>query len=174
MRPIGEIIAHCSATKPEWMEGRPVNEAVNEIRRWHMANGWRDIGYHYVIDRQGNTGPGRPVGEVGAHVKGHNTGTIGICLLGGHGSAETDQFSGNFTPAQDKALRELIADLKRDFSTINKVTGHNQYARKSCPGFNVEKWLMQSPKTHPKAPPAVEVPKQGFLARFFSMFRGWK
>jgi N-acetyl-anhydromuramyl-L-alanine amidase AmpD len=142
MRPLNEIIVHCSATRPEWMERFPTAKKVEEIRRWHMGapNKWKDIGYHYLVDRNGTVVTGRPIEQVGSHVKGHNTGTIGVCLIGGHGSAETDQFAEHFTPAQDKALRHLLADLQHRYK-IGKVTGHNSYAAKACPGFNVPKWL---------------------------------
>jgi hypothetical protein len=145
MRPVNEIIVHCSATQPNWMKDQPTRDKAMEIRRWHMKDrGWKDIGYHWLIDRNGTVVTGRPVEQVGAHVQGHNTGTIGVCLIGGHGSAETDQFSQHFTPEQEKALRHLLADLQHRYK-INKVTGHNQYAAKACPGFNVPKWLTAKP-----------------------------
>ena len=171
MRPIAEIIIHCSATQPQWMEGKPINEPIKEIDRWHRNRGFREIGYHYVIDRRGNVGLGRPVSSTGAHVKGHNTGTIGVCLLGGHGSASTDKFHDNFTPEQDKALRGFLKDMRKEFPTISKFSGHNEYANKACPGFRVEPWLMSD---SPKAPPAIEVPRQ--QAGWFSMrniFSNW-
>lgn len=146
MRPLAEIIVHCSATKPEWYAGKPVNEAVDEIRRWHVGgNGWSDIGYHYVIDRKGNTGIGRPLARTGAHVAGHNTGTVGICLLGGHGSSADDKFADNFTPEQDDALRELIGILRAEHPTIQALSGHNDYAAKACPGFRVADWHIREP-----------------------------
>lgn len=81
MRDINEIIVHCTATRPDWWQGKSTSEKVDEIRRWHVEDrGWRDIGYHYLIDRDGTVAKGRPVEQVGAHCKGHNTGTIGISL----------------------------------------------------------------------------------------------
>ncbi|EMQ2877340.1 N-acetylmuramoyl-L-alanine amidase, partial [Vibrio navarrensis] len=71
------ITIHCSATSPEQ------NIGVSEIRAWHRAKGWRDIGYHWVITRQGELQAGRPMTQQGAHVRGHNQGNIGICLIGG-------------------------------------------------------------------------------------------
>lgn len=58
-------------------------------RPWHQGNGWRDIGYHWIIDRDGTLAPGRTDTEMGAHVAGRTSGTPGICLPGGHGSPET-------------------------------------------------------------------------------------
>lgn len=149
MRAISEVIVHCSATRPEWMEGRPAGEKRDEIRRWHKARGWSDIGYHDLIDRDGTVMTGRPINRNGAHVFGRNTGTIGVCLIGGHGSAEDDQFSEHFTPEQDAALRKYIAAQKQQFPSISRVSGHNEYAAKACPGFQVRDWLdeLEIPRT---------------------------
>lgn len=141
MRALNEIIIHCTATRPQWMADRHIAEKVAEIRRWHVEDRkWNDIGYHFVIDRDGKVAPGRPLETVGAHVAGRNTGTIGIALIGGHGSAKNDQFDEHFTLEQDRALRGLIVDLKNRYPSIKKVTGHNQYAAKACPGFGVPAW----------------------------------
>lgn len=138
--PVREIVVHCAATRADWMAGRPLAEKVAEIRRWHRGNGWNDIGYHWIIDRDGSIAPGRAETVVGAHTVGKNSGTIGICLLGGHGSAETDRFAKNYTPEQDRALRQLIASISLR-TQIQRVSGHNEYAAKACPGFNVPLWL---------------------------------
>ena len=138
--PVHEITVHCSATRADWMAGRPLVEKVAEIRSWHRAKGWRDIGYHWVIDRDGKVLPGRPEAVIGAHTIGHNSGTIGICLLGGYGSAETDPFTANYTAQQDITLRQMI-DAIGSRTVIERVSGHNQYAAKACPGFNVPKWF---------------------------------
>lgn len=141
MRPISEIIIHCTATQPNWMEDHATREKVAEVRQWHMRDrGWKDIGYHFLIDRDGTLALGRPIDQVGAHTQNHNTGTIGISMFGGFGSAATDSFSDNFTPEQDKALRALIKDLSALYK-IKKVSGHNEYAAKACPGFSVPKWF---------------------------------
>ena len=90
--PVREIILHCAATRPEWMQDRPFHDQVTEIRRWHVkGNGWRDIGYHHQIGRGGEHAVGRPETAIGAHVTGRNNGTIGICLLGGHGASASDR-----------------------------------------------------------------------------------
>ncbi len=144
MRAINEIIIHCTATKPDWMAGKPTADKVAEVRRWHMdERKWKDIGYHYLIDRDGTIVEGRPVDQVGAHVQGHNTGTVGVCLIGGFGGSADDKFADNFTPEQDKALRALLVGLKSRFA-VSKVTGHNEYAAKACPSFRVSVWLTPS------------------------------
>ena len=142
MRTITETIVHATATRANWMDGYPTGAKVAEVKRWHVQdNGWSDIGYHFLIDRDGTVATGRPIERTGAHVKGHNTGTVGVSLFGGHGSAETDAFSEHFTEAQDAALRELLADLDATYGPGLKISGHNEYAAKACPGFNVAKWL---------------------------------
>lgn len=138
-KPVDTIFVHCSATRPDWMNGRLLSEKVAEIRRWHQQRGWNTIGYHWVIDCDGQIAKGRDEGIVGAHVAHHNTGSIGICLIGGHGSNENDPFDKNFTPEQDAALRNLIEEI-RSRTPIKKVRGHNEVAAKACPGFNVARW----------------------------------
>lgn len=124
------------------MAEQGVEAKRDEIRKWHVEDrGWKDIGYHLVIDRDGTSAVGRDISRIGAHTQGHNTGTIGICLIGGHGSSENDAFFDNFTKEQDRELRHRIALLKRQFPTINKVSGHNEYAAKACPGFRVQRWF---------------------------------
>jgi len=143
MREISEIIVHCTATQPKWMEGKPTKDKVAEVRKWHMRDrGWKDIGYHFLIDRDGALALGRPIDQVGAHTQGHNTGTIGVSLFGGYDAAATDKFFDNFTQEQDKSLRALIAKLCNTYK-ITKVSGHNEYAQKACPGFNVPTWFGQ-------------------------------
>ena len=140
MRKMDEIIVHCTATRPEWWSEATPQEKVDEIRRWHVqGRGWADIGYHFLIDREGTVVKGRPLWRNGAHTRGHNTGTIGISLFGGHGSSATDKFSENFTSAQDFALRGLMKDLVSEYGRM-KLSGHNEYAAKACPGFNVTEW----------------------------------
>jgi len=153
MRQIDEIVIHCSATAPNWGEGQPVEWKRDEINKWHKDNGWGaeyqgqtyNIGYHWVMDRDGSMAPGRPEEIPGAHTKGKNATTIGVCLLGGRGSEATDKFEDHYTPAQERALRKLIASLKVEFPSITKVSGHNEYANKACPGFKVKPWLENKP-----------------------------
>jgi hypothetical protein len=182
MRNITGIIVHCTATRPEWWAKRSLAQKIAEVRLWHTRDrGWRDIGYHYLIDRDGKVGPGRPVERTGAHVAGHNTGTIGIALFGGHGSAVTDLFEANFTPEQDAALRDLIADLHKRFGPV-PVTGHNQYAAKACPGFDAPAWFARQPvAARPVAPKPVadsapaphshQNPFAAFIAAITALFR---
>lgn len=148
MRTIDSIIVHCAATRPEWGEGQTAEWKLKQFDQWHRDRGWAGIGYHYVIDLDGSVVAGRPISKVGAHVKGHNAHSIGICLIGGHGSSATDAFIDNFTLKQDTALRALIDDLKTHFPSITKVAGHNDYTTaKACPGFKVGEWLAGKPRS---------------------------
>lgn len=104
--PIQEVIVHCTATRPDFMENGTSAARFAEIRRWHMdpppkGRGWRDIGYHWLIDRDGTVLNGRKPEVIGAHVEGHNAGTLGISLFGGHGSNADDRFRDHFTPEQE-------------------------------------------------------------------------
>ena len=163
MRKIDEIIIHCTATRPEWMSDSSTAAKVKEVTKWHLDKGWSDCGYHYLIDRQGNVMNGRPVERTGAHVKGHNTGTVGISLFGGFGGSAGDSFADNFTEDQERALLDLIAKLKADHPSITKISGHNQYAAKACPCFSVPAWLKKAQS--PKMKPPVEDEKPRALAQ---------
>tara|TARA_Y100000748_G_scaffold224991_1_gene189458 strand:- start:71 stop:496 length:426 start_codon:yes stop_codon:yes gene_type:complete len=128
-RAIDKIIIHCSATP----EGRDVK--TSEIKRWHTEdNGWRDIGYHFVIELDGSIHKGRPVGTSGAHTIGENH-NIGICYIGG-----VDQVmkpKDTRTDAQRIALEDLIEDIKEEYPNI-MVYGHRDFADKDCPSFNAK------------------------------------
>jgi N-acetylmuramoyl-L-alanine amidase len=128
MRPINRIIWHCSATP----EGRDVG--VDEIRRWHVdGRGWSDIGYHYVIELDGTVHTGRPLARTGAHVKGHNSDSIGICYVGG--VDKKSRAKDTRTAAQRKALYELTTKLRQRYPGAT-VHGHNEFANKACPSFD--------------------------------------
>jgi len=141
MRELSEIIVHATATPPNWRPDQTTEQRVAEVRRWHVEDrGWSDIGYHYLIDRDGTVVEGRPLGRTGAHVKGRNTGTIGIALFGGHGGSASDHFNDNFTQEQNVALRALIKKLRLRWGNL-RLSGHNEYAAKACPCFDVREWF---------------------------------
>ena len=142
MRMINEIFVHCTATRPEWWADRRPSEKVAEVRRWHTQDrGWSDIGYHYLIDRDGTVVEGRPIEKAGAHVKNHNSHSVGISLFGGHGGDQDDSFEEHFTPEQDRALRKLLAQLQMEYPSIKSIRGHNAVSAKMCPCFQVQPWL---------------------------------
>lgn len=136
MREINNLIIHCSATP----EGRDFT--VEDIDRCHRQRGFRCIGYHYVIYRDGSIHPGRPVAREGAHCLGHNADSIGICYIGGVDAAGKPKDTR--TLPQKKALTLLVSDLCRQYNIprIN-VYGHNEFAAKSCPCFDVKKEFRQ-------------------------------
>tara|TARA_R110002153_G_scaffold159309_3_gene311453 strand:- start:578 stop:1009 length:432 start_codon:yes stop_codon:yes gene_type:complete len=136
MREITKIVLHCSATR----EGR--DYSVETIRSWHTKKGWRDIGYHYVIQRNGDIQEGRPVAMQGAHVRGHNKNSIGICYIGG---VEATRNSLGKWVAKDTRTIEQKASLDSFISSLMskypKATlhGHNEFSAKACPSFDVQK-----------------------------------
>lgn len=132
MRKINKIIIHCSATP----EGR--DYTVEQIREWHVkGNGWTDIGYHFVIYRNGTVHKGRPIEKIGAHTTGQNANSIGICLIGGM-DAQNKKPKDTRTPAQRVALVNLVKELKATFGKDVTVHGHNEFANKACPSFIVK------------------------------------
>ncbi len=131
MRELNEIIVHCSATRPS------ADIGAAEIRHWHVAgNHWSDIGYHYVIRRDGALEEGRPVAIQGAHTSGHNAHSIGVCLVGGVTEDDVRVPENNFTVQQFATLATLLKALKQQYG-ITKISGHRDYAAKACPSFDV-------------------------------------
>lgn len=135
MRTIRKIIIHCSATP----EGK--NFTVDDIRRWHKTpkpkgNGWADIGYHYVVHLDGSIHEGRPLEKPGAHCRGHNADSIGVCYVGGL-AADGKTPKDTRTPAQHAALDALIESLQGLYPDA-RVCGHNDLdPGKACPSFRV-------------------------------------
>lgn len=171
MRTIDHIIIHCSATPPNWMDGEGVEAKRDEIDRWHKERGWRGFGYHALIDRDGSIAQGRPFSEQGAHARGLNAHSIGVCLVGGAGSNENDDFEDHYTARQDRALRMWLREQQARFPGIKKVTGHNQHAAKACPGFRVPLWLAEGPQEAPAAPsrPDPQEQPQGIAAAILAL-----
>lgn len=138
-REIGLLFIHCSDSP----NGRKTT--VQDIDSWHRTRGfermpqWRalqqpaltSIGYHFVIYTDGEVVKGRHIDEVGAHVRGYNAHSLGICLIG------RDQFSA----AQWDSLKELVETFQAQFPGVN-VLGHRQVnPDKTCPNFDVPEWL---------------------------------
>ena len=142
MRALDEIIIHCTATRKSWMAHNSTSAKVAELKRWHVEdNNWSDIGYHFVIDVDGTVATGRPVTRPGAHCRGKNRRSIGVTLVGGFGGSQDDEFTDHYTDEQDEALTLLIESLKETYPAITKITGHNQYANKGCPCFDVQEYI---------------------------------
>jgi N-acetylmuramoyl-L-alanine amidase len=128
MRSINEIIVHCSATR----EGQQIT--VDTIRDWHLAKGWNDIGYHFYIDLDGTINKGRDIDKMGAHCKGHNRNSIGICYCGG---VETDGKTPKDTRTQEQkdSLLNVLKTLKAMYPEA-VIYSHNEFANKACPSFD--------------------------------------
>ena len=130
------IIIHCAATKASMDIG------YKEIREWHVdQNGWDDVGYHFIIKRNGQYEKGRPEGYSGAHAPSHNSRSIGICLVGG--MADDGGPENNFTLEQFLTLKDLVNMIMDKYSDITEILGHCdvQDNKPNCPGFNVKEWL---------------------------------
>ena len=139
-RNVDEIILHCTATP----EGEEFSNA--QIKQSHLARGFSDIGYHYVIGLNGEVRPGRVEAIGGAHCTGHNTRSIGVCYVGGCPPRTTPDWNKKSkdtrTPAQEAALVKLVKELRGRYPGAT-VHGHHEFANKACPSFNVKTWLTQ-------------------------------
>ena len=129
MREINKIIVHCSATREN------ENFEVSEIRKWHVeGRGWSDIGYHFYIDLYGQIHKGRDIAKMGAHCKGQNRNSIGICYCGG---VEADGKTPKDTrlDCQKEALTAVLRTLKAMYPNA-VIHSHKDFANKACPSFD--------------------------------------
>lgn len=111
-----------------------------EIDRWHRERGWNGIGYHYVIRRDGRLENGRSLIEAGAHCKGHNKDSIGICLVGGIKDGTKNEPVNDYTDKQWETLKSIVLELKAKYPSAN-IVGHCDYEpKKTCPNFDVKEW----------------------------------
>lgn len=136
-RRINSIIVHCSATP----EGR--DYTVDQIKKDHKEQGWSDIGYHYVIYRDGSIHEGRNVDIIGAHCEGYNSNSIGVCYIGGLENKPNVEYKklkakDTRTEAQKRALIELLSKLKKYYPEA-KIYGHHDFNKgKDCPSFDAK------------------------------------
>lgn len=128
MRDLNKIIVHCSDTRTDQ------SFTVHDITRWHKARGWSDIGYHYYIDLKGVLHMGRPLKRSGAHVKGHNKDSVGICLEGGKKPDGSKWERPNKNQLEKLAI--LINFLRNEYGEMT-LHGHCEFSSKSCPNFDV-------------------------------------
>lgn len=105
------------------------HDNIETIREWHHERGFSDVGYHYFINKTGAVLSGRTEDTIGAHVRGHNSGSIGICLSGRH----------EFTREQFIALEALVKDVckRHDLGKQDILAHHDLDAGKTCPNFDV-------------------------------------
>ena len=127
-RDVKYIVVHCSDT--------PNNEKIGakEIHKMHLSFGWDGIGYHKVINRNGIIENGRPEYWVGAHVKGKNDLSLGVCLIGRN----------KFTKNQYGSLEQLLIYWKSVYANV-KIVGHRDIVKtdKTCPNFDVNEWCIK-------------------------------
>lgn len=131
MKKIKYIIVHCTATA----EGKNFTKA--DVDRWHKQRGWKMIGYHYLIRLDGTIEQGRPLYMTGAHCKGHNAESIGVCYVGGLAS-DGKTPKDTRTPQQKAALKRWLGYLKRTYPDA-QIVGHCDLdAKKACPCFDAK------------------------------------
>ncbi len=121
-RPVHTTWLHCSASD------HPNHDDVSVMDRWHRQRGWNGVGYHIFGQKNGNLQEGRSLERTGAHVRGHNSGSIGICL---HGLEED-----KFTEAQFESLRDICRQINEAYDGKMRFRGHNEVATKACPVFD--------------------------------------
>ena len=131
-RKVNLIVVHCAATN------KHMDIGAHEIRKWHLDKGWSDIGYHNVIRRDGTLEHGRDLAISGAHAKGFNAHSIGVCLVGGVDMNGDPQ--NNFTKAQLTTLRGYLDTMVEIFGA--EVKGHRDLpdVKKACPSFDAQEW----------------------------------
>lgn len=127
MRTIDFIGIHCSSSDLE------IHDNIETIRLWHIARGFTDIGYNFVILKNGTICNGRPVEKIPAHIYGHNKNSLGICLTGDK----------NFSDNQFSSLKKLLLRLMDEYKlTPLDVLPHKAFNKnKTCPNFDLEKFL---------------------------------
>ena len=139
MRLIDWIVVHTAAAY-DVKSKRVVYQSTETIRQYHKQhNGWHDIGYHYVIERDGSVHPGRAEEVIGAHVGGWNEHTLGVCVTG-HGDFA------DFEPLQLAALVKLCAAKCEQYHLSGiRVIGHREASdhgapatSKTCPGVLID------------------------------------
>jgi hypothetical protein len=127
-RPVNKVFIHCSASD------NPSHDDVDVIRGWHRKRGWSDIGYHYFITKRGIIQKGRDLERTPAAQKGHNTGSIAICLHG----LEIDKF----TTMQFECLKRLCGQINQAYNSEVTFHAHNEVnPHKTCPVFDIKEVL---------------------------------
>lgn len=136
MRKINKIIVHCTATQ----EGRDIG--VEWCRKVHLRKGWKDVGYHFVIRLDGKVEEGRPIEMSGAHTKGHNWDSIGVCYAGGVEAerGKNGKWIAKDTRTEDQkdSLVDLLCQLKDSYPNAI-IYGHRNFSSKACPSFDAKK-----------------------------------
>jgi hypothetical protein len=149
MRDIHTLVWHYTATPA----GREVS--VDEIRQWHRQRGFRDVGYHKVVHLDGSVSEGRPESQVGAHVGGRNTGTLGYCYVGGLPKTGGNKGRDTRTPAQKATMERLTREAIARYG-LTDVCGHRDLAATQCPAFDVRREYGHLLRLADAGPPAAD------------------
>ena len=136
---VDEVMLHCAAIKRGQFNGFKPISVWSTINRWHVERGFAGFGYHGLFMPDGFFMPGRPFGSIGAGCIGKNQGVIHLLLIEKREIRRLGQFGDYFTEEQRRAVKVLVGGLPG----IVRVSGHNDYAPKLCPGFKVQSsdWL---------------------------------
>jgi len=139
---VNEAILHCaalSAGQVKTFAKLTAKQILAEIDRWHRIRGFSRVGYHGIFLPTGEFIQGRLFTEIGAHCIERNRGSIGFLMIESKPITRMGVFEDWFTERQRVAVRAKIKSL----DGIKWVTGHNDYANKLCPGFEVKQgdWL---------------------------------
>ena len=130
-REIKLLVIHCSATRCN------VSFPVERLRECHLQRGFRDIGYHFYITRDGEIHRGRALEKVGAHCRNHNSHSIGVCYEGG---LDADgKTKDTRTMEQRGSLLALLRELRKQFPKALIVGHRDLNPMKGCPCFECVK-----------------------------------
>ena len=127
MRDISTLVIHHS--------GSPRITTAKQIKEWHKSKGWNDIGYHYIIEATGQLLRGRTIETIGAHTKGFNRDSVGVCVTG-----DNTRDAEKWGLAQTAVLFDLVDAFRLVFPDI-VVVGHRDLRPTECPGVDIKKLL---------------------------------
>lgn len=129
-RIVTRVFLHCSASDAAHLSGQRL---VDEVRKWHKARKFFNVGYHYLIDKPGVVMLGRDISKMPASAKRNNARTIAIMVHG----LDIDKF----TPESLAACKALCAEINEAYRGRITFHGHYEVSNKTCPVFSVKKLL---------------------------------
>lgn len=124
------LVVHCSDSPDD------SGHTAKDVHDWHVARGFDGLGYHAVVERTGQVVMGRPIFWKGAHVRGMNSKSLGVCLMG----------RDHFNKDQMESLKNVLRVWMYKYPDA-KVVKHNDLDKtKTCPNFDLEKWVSNNLK----------------------------
>lgn len=130
--PVDEVVLHCAAIKTGQFAHMSAFQVFATVNRWHVERGFRGFGYHGLVMPDGRYLSGRPWSSIGAHVRENNRGTLGLLLVESREIKGIGEFGEYFTEAQRNEVVRFVRAVG-----VTRLSGHNDYAPKLCPGFRV-------------------------------------